>query len=108
MDYKTENHVFDSNGNIAGWDEIKSFKIETTNARSIPIELEITRGVDTPYWKLKLTNSDSVTDNAVTYEQYDATHARFKLKVKPRTKMTFGYVLTIYVGRRQENFSQKK
>jgi len=96
MDFKTDNYVFDKRKNIAGWDEIRNWKIEITNTRTLPIEIEITRGFGTAYWTLQLDDGD------ITYEKHDATHARFKLELKPRSKRTFGYTVRTYHGVREE------
>jgi hypothetical protein len=99
MNYKTENYVYDRKKNITGWDEIRTWKIEVANTRELPIELEITRGFGTAYWTLQ---SD------VPYEKHDATHARFKLMRKPRSKWTFGYTVTTYHGVREEMLTKIK
>ena len=95
MEFRTDNYVYDKKGNIAGWDEIRTWKIEITNTRTLAIEIEITRGFGTAYWKLQ-------TDTA--YEKHDATHARFKLNVEPRTKQTVSYKVTTYHGVREEKW----
>ena len=100
MDFKTDNFMFDRRGNVTGWDEIRTWKIEITNTRTLPIEIEITRGFGTAYWTLRLD------DQEVSYEKHDATHARFKLKVEPRSKRTFGYTVTTYHGVREEAVSE--
>jgi hypothetical protein len=38
----------------------------------------------------------------VDYEKHDATHARFKLKLKPHSKRSLEYTVTIYHGWRQD------
>jgi len=80
MGYKTENYMFDRNRDIAGWDEIRTWDIKVTNTRELPIEIEITRGFATAYWALKPDTDD------VDYQKHDAEHARFELKLEPRTK----------------------
>jgi hypothetical protein len=97
MEFRTDNYVYDKKGNIAGWDEIRTWNIEITNTRMLPIEIEITRGFGTAYWKLE-------TDAA--YEKHDATHARFKLNVEPRTKRTLEYTVTTYHGVREEKWQE--
>jgi hypothetical protein len=99
MDYKTEHYAFDNNGNVAGWEEIRTWTIETTNTRTLPIEIEITRGYDTPYWTLQ-------TD--VPYEKYDATHARFKLQLEPASKRSFDYTVRTYHGMREETLAKRQ
>jgi len=102
MAFKTDNYRFDSRRNIAGWDEIRTWKIEITNTRELPIEIEITRGFGTAYWTLVYVDIASVAADSISYEKHDATHARFTLKRTPRSKWTFGYTVTTYHGVREE------
>jgi len=101
MDYRTESHSFDKRGNLAGWDEVRTWKIEVANTRPLPVEVEVTRGFGTPYWTLKQG------DQGASYEKHDATHARFKLTVEPRSKRAFEYTVTTYHGVRQESMSKQ-
>ena len=96
MSFKTENYMFDTKKEIAGWDEIRSWDMKLTNTWELPVEIEITRGFGTAYWTLKT----DVTDG--NYKKHDATHARFELKLGPRTKRTLGYTVTTYHGVRTE------
>jgi len=96
MGYKTENYLFDRNRDIAGWDEIRMWDIKVTNTRELPIKIEITRGFATAYWTLKSDTDD------VDYQKHDAEHARFELKLEPRTKRTVRYTATTYHGVRRE------
>ncbi|MHC4143817.1 MAG: DUF4139 domain-containing protein [Planctomycetota bacterium] len=97
MDFKTENHVFDNRGNIAGWDEIRTWQMEIANTRILPIEIEITRGFGTAYWTLQ---------TELPYEKHDATHARFETPLQPQSKQLLSYTLTTYHGRREEQSNQ--
>jgi len=97
MDFKTGNYRFDNRGNIAGWDEIRTWKIEITNTRTLPIQLEITRGFGTAYWMLQ---SES------PYEKHDARHARFMMELEPRSKQAFEYTIRTYHGTREESLRQ--
>ena len=98
MDFKTENYRFDRHGNVAGWDEIRTWKIEITNTRELPIEIEVTRGFGTAYWTMQAD---------IPYEKYDATHARFKINLEPRKKQEFEYTITTYHGTREETLAEK-
>lgn len=98
----TSNYVFDSNDNIAGWDEVQTWRVGITNAQTLPVEIEITRAFDTPYWQL----TPSVA--AVAYAKHDATHARFTLSVEPRSKRTFDYTVTMYRGTRSEAYLKQE
>jgi hypothetical protein len=95
-DFATDNYVFNKDGNITGWDETRTWKIEITNTKTLPIEVEITRGFETAYWKLQLSGIN------VSYEKHDATHARFKLIVSARSNRAFEYTVTTYHGVREE------
>jgi len=101
MDFKTENYVFDTKNNVAGWDEVRTWKIEVTNTRTLPIEVEITRGLDTAYWELKLDGRD------ISYQKYDVTHARFKLSLEPRSKRIFEYAIRTYHGQREQALTEQ-
>ncbi len=98
MAFETENYEFDRDKDIAGWDEIRTWKIEITNTRELPIEIEITRGFGTAYWTLQLDAQD------VDYKKHDATHGRFELKLEPRTKRTLRYTVTTYHGERENDW----
>jgi hypothetical protein len=102
MDYRIENHTFDNKGNVSGWDEVRTWRIEIANTRLLPVEVEVTRGFQTPYWTLKPANKD------VSYEKHDVTHARFKLTIEPQSRRVFEYTMTTYYGVRQEALSNAK
>lgn len=98
MNFKTENYRFDGRGNVAGWDEIRTWKIEITNTRTLAIEIEVTRGFGTAYWTMQAD---------ILYEKHDATHARFKVNLGPRKKQAFEYTVTTYHGVREETLAEK-
>ncbi len=102
MDVKTENHTFDAKGEVNGWDEVRTWKIEVVNAHMLPVEVEVTRGFETAYWTLKLTNGGA------TYRKHDATHARFELTVPARQTQVFEYELTTYHGVREQESKVKE
>jgi hypothetical protein len=98
-DYRAENHTFDRNGDVSGWDEVQTWRIEVANARTLPIDIEVTRDFETAYWTLKLE------DKGVSYEKYDVNHARFKLMAEPRSKRVFEYTVTTYHGVREQSLT---
>jgi len=101
MEYKTANYRFDRNRNIAGWDEIRTFKIEVKNTRDIAVKVEIQRNFNTPYWTL--TKSGEFGD----FEQVDLDTVKFTLQLKPRSQRQFTYVVTIYQGTRVEEATRQ-
>lgn len=99
MDYKKDNFVFDRRGNISGWDEIQTWKLKIANTRTLPIEIEITRRIDAPYWTLQAD---------IPYEKYDARRVRFEINLEPRSKRTFEYTVRMYHGERKEVLTKQK
>ena len=98
MDYKTANYRFNSSGNVNGWDEIRTFKVEVRNTRDIPVKLEIKRNFPTSYWDLD--NSGDYGD----YEKDDLNTVKYTILLDPHTKKEFQYVLRTYHGTREENW----
>ena len=101
MDLKTDNYVFDRKGNVAGWDAIQNWKIEITNTRAVPVEIEITRGFGTVYWTVEVAGEGA-------YEKHDAEHIRFKTKLGPRTTRKIRYEVRTFHGERQESLTQQQ
>jgi len=97
MDFKTENYMFDANDNITGWDELRTWKVEITNTRTLPVEIEITRDFGTTFWTLQ---------SELPYEKYDITRARFNLTIEPRSKSSFEYTVRTYHGMREDEMKQ--
>jgi len=98
MDFKTENYRFDRRGNVSGWDEVRTFKIEVKNTRDIDVKVEIKRNFNTSYWKLAKSGDFG------KFEQADKDTVKFTLTLKPRSKSTFEYVLRTYLGEREEDW----
>lgn len=98
IDFKTENYEFDRRGNVSGWDEIRTFKIEVKNTRGIDVKVEIKRNFNTTYWKLAKSGDFG------KFEQVDKDTVKFTLTLKPRSKTTFAYILRAYHGTREEDW----
>jgi hypothetical protein len=100
-DYRTENHRFDTRGNVSGWDEIQVFKVEVRNTRDVPAKIEIIRNFSTPHWDLKRTGDID------GFEKVDLDTVKFAVQLGPRSKKTFEYTLTIYQGVRAEDQARR-
>ena len=98
MDFKTENYRFDRRGDVSGWDEIRTFKVEVKNTREIPVKVEIKRNFNTQYWKL--ANDGDFGD----FEKVDLNTVKYTLVLEPRTNRSFEYVLRTYHGAREEDW----
>ena len=101
MEYQTDKYMFDRKRNVVGWDEIRRWRIDVTNTRALPVKIEITRGFGTAYWMLEQDEGD------VEYEKYDATSARFTLKLDRRSKRELVYTVRTYHGSRQEKMPKQ-
>ncbi len=93
MDFKTDNYMFDDRGNVSGWDEIRTWRMEITNTRTLPVKIEITRGFDTAYWTLQ---------SQIEFVKHDATHVRFELDVEQGKKEVLEYTVTTRHGSRED------
>ncbi len=98
MDFKTENYRFDRRGNVSGWDEIRTFKIEVRNTRDIDVKVEIKRNFNTQYWDIKNSGDFGA------FEKVDLNTVKFTLDLQPRSVKKFEYVLRTYHGVREENW----
>ncbi|MDD3604764.1 MAG: hypothetical protein PHD86_06225 [Kiritimatiellae bacterium] len=96
MDYKTDRFSFDSHGNIDGWDEISTWKVEIKNTRDLPVKVEITRNTGMPNWDIERR------DSVGKYEKVDLDSMKFTVEPEPRSNVEFTYVLTKHFGRRAE------
>jgi hypothetical protein len=95
MDYKTENYRFDRQGNISGWDEIHTFRIEVRNTRDLEVKVEIQRNFRTSYWDMNTSQK---------FEPVDLDTVKFTLVLEPRSKQAFEYVLRTYHGTREDDW----
>jgi hypothetical protein len=100
MDFKTENYRFDRRGNISGWDEIRTFKIEVKNTREISVKVEIQRNFNTQYWDLTKSGDSAQSD------EVDLDTVKFTLVLQARSAKEFQYVLRTYHGVRQEDWTR--
>ena len=100
MDFKTENYRFDRRGNVSGWDEIRTFKIEVRNTRDINVRVEIKRNFNTQYWDI-----DNSGDFG-SFEKVDLDTVKFTLDLKSRSAEEFQYIVRTYHGVRQEDWTR--
>ncbi|MHC4173002.1 MAG: DUF4139 domain-containing protein [Planctomycetota bacterium] len=100
MDFKTENYKFDRRRDVAGWDEVRTYKIEVKNTREIPVRVEIQRNFGTSYWTLAKSGDFG------EYEKVDLDTVKFTLSLQPRSAKKFEYVVRTYHGIRQEDWTR--
>ena len=96
MKYSTANYSFDRRGNIDGFDEIKSFKVEVENFRDIPINVEVTRNFQNQYFALEKSGDTG------KFEKVDMDTVKFTIELPPNGKKEFEYKHTQLHGTRQD------
>ena len=99
MSVVTTDHSFDPNGNLVGWNQTRHWAIDVTNTRVIPVEIEITRTLDTETWTM-----DQYSDT-MAYEKYDTRQAKFTLALAPREQRKETYTVTTYHGTNEQRIS---
>ena len=101
MDVKTDNYRFNRDGNIDGWDDIRTFELTVKNTRSLPVKIEIKRNFNTPRWTLK-----NLADAEDYYEKIDLDTVKYTLTLEPKSEKTISYELTTYQGTRAEDWDR--
>ena len=96
MNFKTDNFMFNKEGHLTGWDEIREVKIEVKNTRPLPVKVEITRNFPVTAWDLKKDG------DCGDYQKVDLDTVKFTLSLDAQTKKEFRYTLTTRHGTRAE------
>ena len=96
MSFQTANYQFEDDGDIAGWDEIRTFDIKVKNTRVVPIKVEIKRNLQTTYWDI--ANRGEFGE----YEKYDRDTVEYTLELQPQSKKEYEYDLRTYHGTREQ------
>jgi len=102
MEYSTANYMFRADGRIAGWDEIRHFKIKVKNTRDIPVRVEIKRNFGTSYWYLEKGGAFD------QFEQVDKDTVKFTLELAPQSAKEFMYVVTTLHDKRQDTWDSTR
>jgi hypothetical protein len=96
-DYKTENYLFDYQGHISGFDRQQQWQLKLQNNRDIPVNIEIFRQIDHPYWRVT-----QAPDLAAHYEKIDLDTIKYRVTLPAHTKeYLLAYTLTLFEGERQ-------
>ncbi len=96
IDFKTKNHLFNnSEGNISGWDEERTYKVTVSNYRSLPVKVEVMKNLPHQYWEI---NKDGEFGE---YKKVDMDTVQFTLEVNPNSVKKFTYTLTQFEGDRR-------
>jgi hypothetical protein len=97
MDFQQEQFRFDSDRELVGWDELRSFQLELRNTRGLPVEVEVRRHLGTAYWNLE------IEDAAAPYEKIDAQTVEFLVTLPAHSQRKVEYTLRTYHGTRESD-----
>jgi hypothetical protein len=100
IETRTDNYRFDSDRDVAGWDEIQTFEVKVKNTRDVPVKVEIRRNFETQYWTMKQAGQID------EFEKVDLDTVEFNVLLSPRSERTFQYTLTTYQGTRTEDWDR--
>ncbi len=95
MDFRKEHIVFDDDGDVSGFDEVKDHKIEVRNHSGLPVKVEITRNLPSAHWELK--NAENPGD----YRKVDQDTVRYTLRLGPHSEKDILYTLRVFHGDRR-------
>ncbi len=102
MDSQTDNYRFNRKGNIDGWDDIRTFKLDIKNTRSTPVKIEIKRNFHPHTWDIK-----NIGAAKKYYEKIDLNTVKYTLTLEPESEQTIEYELTTYHGTRTEDWDNR-
>ena len=95
MKYAKDNLVFNPEGNINGFDEVKDNRIEVNNYGQTPATIEVFQHFPSQYWSL------SNTQNPGEYTKVDENSVKYMLDMEGGSEKNIEYTLTLYHGQRQ-------
>jgi hypothetical protein len=101
MEVRTDNYRYDSHRNVAGWDDIETYKVEVKNTRAVPVKIEIRRNFDSQYWEIARSGPVDA------FEKVDLDTVEFEIELPPRANRTFEYTVTHYRGVRTEDWTRR-
>ena len=95
MEFKKENLIYGRNREVTGFDDVREYVLEIKNYSSRPIQLEITRNVDSVHWELTDTKTPA------PHEKVDQDTFKYTLTLEPRSEEEISHRLRIFRGERE-------
>ena len=93
MDMVNENFSFDRKGNINGFEEVRTWKLEIKNRRDVAVRVEVTRNLKHQYWKIQSDRK---------YEKDDMDTIKFTLDLAPHEQVSQSYTIRYSEGERRQ------
>jgi hypothetical protein len=95
LEQRFERHTFDRWGNVSGWDEVRTWRVEVKNRRNVATKVEITRNFRHQYFTLK--NRGDFGE----YKKDDLDTTKYTLVLGPGEEKRFTTVVTFREGDRR-------
>ena len=92
--------LLNNDRDISGWDGIEVYSVQVRNTREVPVEVEITRNFESPYWDLQRTGEID------GFEKVDLDTVKFTVELSAHARKMFEYTLTSYHGVRTEDWTR--
>lgn len=94
MSQSSEKYEFDQWGNISAWDEVREFKVDIKNTRTLPVRVEVRRNFPDLKWDM------APKGDCGEYTVEDKDTVKFTIVLEPRSQKTFHYTLRTHHGSR--------
>ncbi|NOX34698.1 MAG: DUF4139 domain-containing protein [Deltaproteobacteria bacterium] len=95
MAYRKKNIIFDTKGNMSGFDEVKDFELKLSNFTSAASTIEYVKNLRSSHFKItKMTHPDK-------FEKKDQDTIRFKIELPPHSNKSIRFTLTTLRGERR-------
>lgn len=96
MARRSDQYLFDDDGNITGFDTIQDWELRLTNNRPLPVRVEVWRNFAGPHWELA-----NAADNTGRYEKVDLDTVKYTVELPADGRATLRYTLTERQGQRR-------
>jgi hypothetical protein len=96
MEQRFENHTFGRWGDVDGWDELQTWRVEVKNRRKTATKVEITRNFRHQYFSIRNAGDFGA------YEVDDLDTVKYTLTLNPGEETAFTYILRYKEGRRRQ------
>ncbi len=95
MNFSKENFIFNNDGNIIGFDEVRTYETTVRNLSRRPAKLEIRRNIDTRFWQIE-NHAGPAAPETIDLDTFE-----YRLTLEPRTSATLSYDIRLYRGERE-------
>lgn len=89
LDYRLQNHQFDQQGNVSGWDTLQTYHVKVRNFKNTPLKMRILRRHQGKF-TIETTEPNTMDDERTV---------RFDPRIQAGTDREFNYTVRTFQGR---------